>query len=246
MITIRKQLLVIAALAVLVLSGQAIYAQNVKAPSEPTTRDTELPKGPSSRTRAIQILLEALTRIICEEAGNCPGPIETPAESAEPPGFSRRGPRMATGSNTRSAAPSFGYHKPNGWQAYEERSSVTIAPPSEYVNGNLSNGVMFGFADLNGAGFESGSERYLQEMLAANSYLQRVGQPERNSDNFVSCITTRFAGMSPATSQMENVVVHTCRRTAQKLFYAVNVNSGPNATRYDEENNRIIQSIRFR
>ncbi|MCA1627293.1 MAG: hypothetical protein LC742_04955 [Acidobacteria bacterium] len=173
-------------------------------------------------------------------------PVETP-----PPAFrrdfERNRPREAT-TPSYSIEPrsNFSFQTPAGWQAHEQQSEVTVAPPSEYVNGNLANGVIFGVKELNGATFQTGTHRYIRNVLSANSYLKTVGLPENNVFNDVPCITTRLTGWSPQSGANENVVIYTCQRNAQKLFYVVSVNSGPNASRYEEQNSRVIQSISFR
>jgi hypothetical protein len=242
----HKPVLLIAAVSIFVISGHATtYAQNATVPRESPTEGADSPKPPSRGTRAIQILLGALTQIVCEEAGNCPQPITTPTET-ETPGFTRDSTPMSTVRRSKAVARDFSYHTPRGWRAYEDGSSVTVARPSEYVNGNLSNGVVFGLADLNGASFASGADKYVRDMLSANTYLKQVGSAETNSGTMVSCITKRFAGLSPQTAQTEDVVVHTCRRNAQKLLYVVSVTSGPNSSRHEDENNSVIQSLSFR
>jgi hypothetical protein len=123
---------------------------------------------------------------------------------------------------------------------------VTVARPSEFVNGDLTNGVILGLFDLNGASFERSTEAYVRGLNSSNKYLKRVGWPESNIVNNISCITTRLEGQSPKTQYIENVTVYACKRNPQKLFYVVTVNSGPNANRYEDENRRITQTISFR
>ena len=247
MITTHRPLLVIAAVLGCVFAGHATYAQNVNVPREPTTRDTDSPKPPSAGTRALQHLLEALTKIVCERAGNCPQITETPSESPspDPQAFGDKRTRPAGPRNYGPASPNFSFHTPPGWQAHEEHSSVTIAPSGEYLDGNLTNGVIFGLSDLKGASFESGTDRYMRSVLSANKYLRRTGRNETNVFNGIPCNATRLIGQSPQTGHTENVIVYTCQRNTQ-LFYVVNVNSGPNAGRFEEQNNRVIQSIKFR
>ena len=250
MLKIHKHVLFTVVFSICLLSSQATtYAQNVNVPREPTTRENDGPRQPSRALKAVQIILEVLSRVVCEEAGNCTQIPQAPADTE------RRGLREFDRGRTpvfieprygSSSPPGFSFHTPQGWQAYNEQSSVTIAPPSEYVNSNLTNGVILGLADLNGKSFDSGSDKYVRGLMSGNKYLRRIGRPESNVFNSVSCITNRLAGVSPQTGYSENVVVYTCQRSAQKLLYVVNVNSGPNASRYEEENGRIIQSFNFR
>ncbi len=123
---------------------------------------------------------------------------------------------------------------------------MTVALPSEYIKGNLTNGVILGLFDLKSASFENGTETYVRQLAATNKYLIRVGQPESNIVDNVPCITNRMEGQSPKTHNAEHVVVYTCKRNAMKLFYVVTVNSGLNARQYEEENNGITRSISFR
>jgi hypothetical protein len=150
------------------------------------------------------------------------------------------------GSRSMPQRPSFFFNTPTGWQTYGDQSSVTVAPPSEYVNGDLRNGVILGLFDLNNTSFETGAETYVRQLVSNNKYLRRIGWPQSHIVDNVPCITNRLEGLSPKTRVIENVVVYTCKRNAQKLFYVVTVNSGPNASLYEEANNRITQTISFR
>ena len=122
---------------------------------------------------------------------------------------------------------------------------MTVAPPSEYINGNLTNGVILGLFNLNYSDFETGTEMYIRQSMSNNTFLRRVGQPQSSTYNGVPCITNRLEGRSPKTHSVEHVVVYTCKRSPVKLFYVVTVNSGASAKWYEEMNNRITQSISF-
>jgi hypothetical protein len=232
------------------------FAQNVTVPREPTPNETEGPKEPSAGQSLLKDLVGVIARVVCEHAGKCQpsGDPSTPTETSAEKGFGRgrtpvepiRRGRSAEPSYTLAPRPSFAYSTPSGWRAFEDQSSITVAPQSEYTNGNLSNGVIFGLSDLNGASFESGTDRYVRGILSANKYLKRIGRSESSVINNVPCITSRLVGPSPHSGYTENVEIYTCQRSAENLFYVVNVTSGPNANLYLQENRRVIQSINFR
>jgi len=256
MMKIHKHLILIALISVWIFGGQStMNAQNVTVPREPTPPGSDSPKQTSQTTRILLDIVGAVARVICEDLCKCPPTTDTPAESESRTRreFGRT-PTLVGTPTSQPADPgynsqprrSFSFLTPTGWNAYEESSSVTVAAPSEYINGNLANGVIFGLFDLNGASFESGSDRYVRAILSANKYLKRVGRPESSVSNAVPCITTRLGGPSRHTGYTENVVIYTCHRNAQNLLYVVNVTSGPNANRYEVENNRVIQSLNFR
>ena len=244
-----KPLLLTAIMCVVVLGGQSITtAQHVTLPRESSTPEIEGPKSSRGKT-TLETIIRVLTEIACKKYGECPQTTSEPAEkpSPDPQGLDggRRPAPMEPYSRPEPAR-GFSYHVPPGWRAHEETAAVTVAPSSEYINGNLTNGVMFGLNDLNGATFEAGTERYIRGVLSVNKYLRRVAPSESSLINGVSCLTTYLEGLSPQTQTMEKATVYTCRRSSQQLFYVVNVTSGPNAHRYEEQNSRITQSISFR
>lgn len=251
MTKIHKPICLIAVICILFLSGQAtMYAQNIGVPPEPSTRERNAPQTPSAKRRILLNIAKAVIEVLCAEFGDCPATSNSSTETTTPD--SREGGRYlnpgSTGASSR-AAPlqrNFSFNTPSGWQPFEDQTSVTVALPSEYINGDLTNGVILGLFDLNGANFETGTESYVRQLVSNNKYLRRVGWPQNSPVDNVPCVTNRMEGLSPKTRYIENVVVYTCRRSTQKLFYVVTVNSGPNANRYEEENNRITQSISFR
>lgn len=234
------------------LYGQATtYAQNVEATREPSTRDGGgVPKAPSATRRVLLNIAKAVVEVLCAEYGDCPSSGDRPAETTSPDSREGRAYRTPSfvGGNSRPAprGRGFSFDTPPGWQTYEDQASVTVAQPSEYTDGNLTNGVILGLSDLNSAGFEAGAEAYVRGLLSNNKYLKRIGWPERNVVDNVPCVTSRMEGLSPKTHYTEKVVVYACRRSSQQLFYVVTVNSGPDANRYDEHNLHITQSVSFR
>ena len=246
-----KPICLTAALCISFLSGQAVaYAQTTVVTSETSRSESTRSQEPSAKRRILINIASAVVKVLCAESGNCEGDRNTPAETSTPgdretgrygtPGF------VGGDSSSNSQPRSFSFSTPSGWQAFEGKTSVTIAPRSEYINDNLINGVILGLFDLNNASFESGTERYVRGLLSGNRYLKRVGWPETNVIDNVPCTTNRMEGQSPQTNYLEKVVVYTCRRSAQKLFYVVTVNSGPNASQFEEGNNRLTQTISFR
>lgn len=232
------------------LGGQAVaYAQTVSAPREPSTREGG-PQAPPASRRILLNIAKAVIEVLCAEYGDCPSSGNPRTETTSPdiraegryrtPGFVEGNSRPAPGGRN------FSFDTPPSWQTYENQSSVTVAQPSEYTDGDLTNGVILGLSQLNNAGFETGTEMYVRGLLLSNKYLKRVGWPESNVVDNVPCITNRMEGQSPKTHYVEKVVVYTCKRSSQQLFYVVTVNSGPDANRYDEQNLRITQSISFR
>ena len=253
---VHTRLSLIAVIAFCVGGQVTTFAQNVNVPRESTPNETEGPKAPSTGQAIMMDLIGAMARVICEHVGKCPpsgdAPVVTEPRTQRELGGGRtpieptRTRRSAEPSYTLAPRPSFSYFTPSGWRAFEEQSSITVAPQSEYTNGNLANGVIFGLADLNGASFESGTNRYVRGILSANKYLKRIGRSESSVINNVPCITSRLAGPSPQSGYTEHVEIYTCQRSAENLFYVVNVTSGPNANLYLQENSRVIQSISFR
>jgi hypothetical protein len=248
---IHKSLCLTALSFILIIGGQAVtHAQNIGVPPEPSTREGRVPQAPSARRRILVNIARAVVEVLCAEYGDCRGSSNPPAETPVPgsgedgnylnPGIAGTGSRSAPGQR------SFSFNTPVGWQTYRKQSSVTVAPPNEYIGDNLTNGVILGLFDLNGASFESGTETYVRGLVSNNKYLRRVGRPESGIVDNVPCITNRMEGQSGKTGYVEKVVVYTCRRSAERLFYVVTVNSGPNSNRYDEQNLRIAQSISFR
>jgi hypothetical protein len=253
----HRQLLWVALICVCVLSSQATtFAQNVTVPREPAPGESDGPRRPSAKEQLIRELIGVMARVICEHSGECPRSADVPREAETRPQseLAPGGTRIERKRTGRSSTPSydlapsrnFSFFTPLGWRSYEEQTSVTVAPPNEYLNGNLANGVIFGLADLNGKSFESGTDKYVRELLSANKYLTRVGRPESSVFNTVPCITSRLTGPSPQNGYTENVEIYTCQRNAQHLFYVVNVTSGPDPSRYVEENSRVIRSLSFR
>lgn len=254
MIKNRKQVWLTAVICVSLLGQQtAVFAQNVSAPREPTTPEVRGPQAPSATRRILLNIARAVIEVLCAEYGDCPSNNSSaPSETTTPDPREERKyltPSFAGNSARTRPAPAprgFSFDTPLGWQAYEDQSSVTLARPSEYRNGDLLNGVILGLYDLNGAGFETGTETYVRALISNNKYLRRIGGAESSLINNVPCITSRMEGESPKTRYVEKVVVYTCRRNSSKLFYAVTVNSGPNAERFEEENGRVTQTISFR
>lgn len=247
----HKSIWLTAVICILFLGGQATAsAQNVGVPREPSTREDRGPQAPSATRRVLLNIAKAVIEVLCAEYGDCPSSSSPSTETTEPsPREERRylNPGFAGGNlGSTPRQRGFSFAPPTGWQTYEDQSSLTVARPSEYVNGDLTNGVILGLFDLNGSSFETGTETYVRGLISNNKYLRRVGWPESNVVDNVPCITTRMEGQSPKTQYVEKVVVYACKRSTQKLFYVVTVNSGPNANRYEEENSRITQSISFR
>lgn len=242
-------------LALFSSQGQG-YAQSRRVTRETSTSENDDRQPLPTRGRLWRVIAVAVLEALCSEYGDCHS-SGTPAETSRPetprPETSRReNERYLTpgfgGANTKSEVRQrgFSFATPLGWQSYEDQSSVTVAQPSEYSNGNLTNGVILGLFDLNGGSFEAGNEKYVTGLISNNRYLKRVGWSESDVVNNVPCITTRMEGQSPQTHYFEKVVVYACKRNTQKLFYVVTVNSGPNANQFEGENNRITQSISFR
>lgn len=238
-------------ICVLFLGGQAAApAQNVSVPRETSTGESKGPQTPSATRRILLNIARAVIEILCAETGDCPSTGNTKTETRTPGNgeeVRRLSPGFAGGDlRNLPRQRGFSFAPPAGWETYDERSSVTVAQPGEYVNGDLTNGVILGLLELNGASFEAGTETYVRELISNNKYLRRVGSPEGNAVDNIPCITTRMEGQSPKSRHVEKVVVYTCKRSMQKLFYVVTVNSGPHSNWYDEQNLRITQSISFR
>lgn len=225
------------------------HAQTRDARRDAPSQETNSSQTPSTKRRILLNIARAVIDVLCAEYGDC-SPRSLPAADGTAPA-SREDRSYLTpgfaGSNSNSPhARNFSFITPKGWQAFEDKASVTVAPPSDYINGNLTNGVILGLFDLNGVSFESGTETYVRGLISANKYVKRVGWPESSVVDNVPCITTRLEGQSPKTQYVEKVIVYTCKRSAQKLFYVVTVNSGPNANHYDEQNLNITRSVSFR
>lgn len=247
MAKIHKQMCLTAVLCILFLGGQATtHAQNIGVPQEPSSTEPG-PRIPSAKRRILENMAKAVLRVLCTELGDCMSETSTDSSRSGTRESDRNGtPGFAGNVSSSPQNRSFSFHTPLGWQSYEEQSSVTVAQPGEYTNGNLTNGVILGLADLNNASLESGTENYVRALISNNKYLRRVGWPEGQTVNNVPCMTTRMEGQSPNTRYLEKVVVYTCMRSSQKLFYVVTVNSGPHANQFEGENSRITQSISFR
>jgi hypothetical protein len=253
MVKVHRAIYLTVLTCILFLSGPAAApAQNVGVPREPSTRESRVPQAPSATKRTLLIIAKAVIDALCAESGYCPSTSRQPSEttrsgSGEEERYLNRG-FAGEGSSLRLTPEgrAFTFDTPPGWQTYEERSSVTVAQPSEYVNGDLTNGVILGLFDLNGASFERGTQAYVRGLLSNNKYLKRTEWAESNVVDNVPCITTRLEGRSHKTQYVENVIVYTCRRSTQQMFYVVTVNSGPNANRYEDQNRHITQTISFR
>lgn len=245
----QRSICLTAVICISLLSGQALtYSQTRGISGETATEESNGPQVQSAKRRIMLNIARAVLEVLCAEYGDCSSTRNPSTETTDPSG--RTDERYLTpgfgGGKLVSQPGGFSFDTPLGWQSYEDRSSVTVARPSEYVNGNLINGVILGLFDLNGGNFESVNEKYVRGLISNNKYLSRMGWPESNVVNNVPCITTRLEGRSPKTQYVEKVIVYTCKRNAQKLFYVVTVNSGPNANQYESENSRITQSISFR
>lgn len=245
---------------ILFLGGQSITnAQStlVEAPPEPSTR-ADTPRAPSVRGRILLNIARAVLEVLCAEYGDCPKSSYPNTETTTPSSSDKR--RSLSPENSKYSIPDFAgphsstpalakwdfsFDTPAGWQSFEKQSSITVAQPSEYINGNLVNGVILGMFDLNNADFDTATETYIRQQMSINKYLGRVGLPESTTYNNVPCVINRMEGHSPITRNVEQVVVYTCKRSPLKVFYVVTVNSGPNAKLYEEVNNRITQSISF-
>jgi hypothetical protein len=248
------------ALLIMLSPFSTVLGQRMEAPKDRTQRDDERISQP--RSRAKQVLLNiagAVLQALCEETGRCPSARDTSAENSDPScqGFDRR-PTLIPPSpsdpsslgNTRSSDGkssflNFSFSIPSGWQRYDEISSVTLAAPNEYLYGNLTNGVILGLYDMSTVSFEKGAEKYVKELMSNNKYLKRVSSPEGSVVDGIPCMVNRLAGQSPKSGYAEQVVVHACKQSEIKIFYLVTVISGPNVDRYDNDNNRIAQSIVF-
>lgn len=233
------------------LSGQATtYAQNVEAQREPSAREGNGPQAPPATRRILLNIAKAVVDALCAEYGDCSSSgnprTETTSPSTREEGRHRTPGFVGGDLRSPSRGRGFSFDTPSGWQSYEDQSSVTVARPSEYTNGDLSNGVILGLSELNSAGFETGAETYVRGLLSSNKYLKRARRSESNVVDNVPCIMNRMEGQSPKTHYVEKIVVYTCRRSSQQMFYLVTVNSGPDANLYDEQNLRITQSINFR
>ena len=235
----------------LLFSGQEqAYAQDRRVTNETSTSERSDSQALPARGKIWRVIARAVIEALCAEYGDCNSNNSQPTETSTPE--SRDNKRYLTpgfgGANTRATLQprGFSFDTPQGWQSFEDRSSVTVAQPSEYINGNLTNGVILGLFDLDGGSFESGNEKYVRGLISNNKYLKKIGWGESNVVNNVPCITTRLEGQSPTTNYVEKVIIYTCQRNAQKLFYVVTVNSGPNSNKYEGENSRITQSISFR
>lgn len=248
---IHKPICLTAMICISLLGSQVTAsAQSAGVVAEPSAREDRVPREPSAARRILLNIARAVIEVLCAEYGDCSSSSSSSTETTAPsPRGEERYLSRGFAGGTLSPAPGrrgFSFAPPTGWQTYEAQSSVTVAPPAEYVNGDLANGVILGLFDLNGASFETGAEAHIRGLMSNNKYLRRVGWPESNAVGNVPCITTRMEGQSPKTRYVERVVVYACKRSAQEMFYVVTVNSGPNSNWYDEQNLRITQSISFR
>lgn len=252
----KKKILTLTSLLCIVLvlqfSGISQPLQNRQPRLVPNDTPTDgNSQSPSVKRRILISIAKAVMDALCKETGDCPSTSETPTGTGEPTGREQlrsdaTGSDLAGNSTSAIAGRDFSFATPDGWQRHEGQSSVTVAPPSGYVDGNLTNGVILGLFPLTNVSFEKSTEAYVKQLISGNKYLKRVGPPESNNIQGVPCITNRFEGVSPRTRELERVVVYTFRRNALNLFYVDTVNSGPNANGYEIENGRITQSINFR
>jgi len=232
-------------------AGQSVgYAQSMEAVPESAES-----KSPSTKKTILLNIAKAIVDVLCVETGNCAPAGDRSSERDAPRTREDRGfvrtPGFAGGAASpgRSSArtvvepKNFSFSTPVGWQRYADKSSVTVALPSEYINGNLTNGVILGLFEMKNANFEQGTETFVRQLVANNNYFNRFGYAESSVVNGIKCLTNRMQGQSPKTGYLEHAVVYTCQRNTAQLFYVVTVNSGPNANRYEEDNNRITQSI---
>ena len=241
--------------------GRVVSGQEMDVPRDKsTTPETRLPQN-RSRTKTMLInIVGAVLEVLCIETGRCT-PTSNPGTAAPEPvpqGFDRmeaegvprltRAPALTqeTTGPTPARHLNFSFTIPAGWQRYDDISSVTLARPTEYLNGNLVNGVILGLYDVSTTTFEKGAAKYVSDLISGNKYLKRVAPAENNVVDGIPCMINRLAGHSPKSGYDEEVFVYACKRSASKIFYLVTVNSGPNGKQYEDENNRIARGISFR
>ena len=172
-----KPICLTAVICISLLSGQAVaYAQTPGIAGETSTRESNGPQVPSAKRRMVLNIARAVLEVLCAEYGDCTSTRNPPTETTAPgarederyltPGFA------GTSSSSVPEQRSFSFNTPSGWQAFEGQASVTVAPPSEYINGNLINGVILGLFNLNGTSFEKGTETYVRGLISENKYLK--------------------------------------------------------------------------
>jgi hypothetical protein len=180
-------------------------------------------------------------------------PVSPSATAARPPG------RLVIGQPSGSLAPSLspppGYRAfdgglysvnvPADWQEFPGGTLSVFAPQGEYVNSNLTCGVIIGTIAIGAADLPGATESYVNALLRANTYLSINGGYQRTSVSSQDAITVTLIGRSPVTGRDEVVKVVTVRTGGNKLLY-INVVAQGMYDRYGAALDNVLRSVRLK
>lgn len=147
--------------------------------------------------------------------------------------------RTFTGSN-------LSFSVPVNWQEFRESGSVVFAPQGAYLNSNLTHGVIIGTIRSSSSELLGASEKYLNDLVRANTYLSKTSSYQRTRVSNREAVVAMLVGHSPVTGQVEMIKVVTFMAGDGQLFYINAVARQEAFESYRTTFDNILQSIQIK
>ena len=154
--------------------------------------------------------------------------------------------RPYTGSNL------FRINVPENWRDFADQNSVTFAPEGAFENYQgqseprqrvVTHGAMVGIAETQSRNLRQASDRYINELLQTNSYLQPQGTFIGRRLGGRNALSITLQGRSPLTGRPELVNVYTTLLNNGALFYLITVAPQDRYRDYDTAFQNMISSV---
>jgi hypothetical protein len=138
---------------------------------------------------------------------------------------------------------------PSNWKAFEDASSVTMAPPGAYGNEKgqsvFTHGAIVGTIKASSADLNKESDQYVSGILNNNSYLKTNGRYQRSRIDNLDARRIRLSGTSPVTGKEEIVDVYTALTNREGLLlYIVQVVPSNDQKDYRAAFDEMVRSLK--
>lgn len=264
MIKANSLMIVIAVLLSMMTSSPLAQNRNNLDPA--TTENAESGNNRSSRSdgarrscgRTTEVIVQALggaAVIYCKTTNKCGGfsaVLSTIPRTEYPQNHGTNIPVYDQGSADgvpQGDGPVFPFHPgstrnsqsvttniPSGWKVHSIGRSTIVAPEAGMVNGDLRNGVVFGFA------IGQTAQEVASRLLKQSTYLTTDGVIYRVNLNNKSCYKFKYRGYSTRSGLVENVEVYVCPSNETEFAYAISVSSGSRSEYYRNQNLLVVRN----
>lgn len=159
--------------------------------------------------------------------------------------YESRVPYPSTRTQTYSSNNWISLNYPSNWRALEEQSQVWFAPEGAYGNQGITHGALIGIYQTRNNNLGNATEEYVRGILQANPYLRQRSGFSRSYIGNRQGYATVLEGRSPVTGRNEIATVHTTQLSNGSLFYVVTVAPENEASAYNDDFRRMLNSIRL-